>query len=293
MENEICTQLKAFISNHLNLPSPLQQIEWDSLGIPLFVKRDDLIHTVISGNKWRKLYGHLETFKGGQFDGIVSMGGAYSNHLHAMSHICFHLKIPCVCLIYNQGSVEQTVTISDCLKWQSKCISITRSYASQLRMLNENFIRFEAKNFMWVPEGGGGAAGLIGIQKLVAELPEDFDQAENLILCGCGTGTTIRGLLDHTNHVKIASKRVVRSAVYDFENHPRILWLDGNIPHKFSKLDAELELFINEFQEQQRILLDRIYTGPLLKAFSNEHSLHSFRKILFIHTGGLQGNRIS
>ncbi|MBK9108506.1 MAG: hypothetical protein IPM92_09100 [Saprospiraceae bacterium] len=282
---------KDFISDHLHLPSPLQQINWSSIGIQLSIKRDDLIHAVISGNKWRKLCGHLEIYKQGNFDGIASMGSAYSNHLHAMSFVCFQLKIPCTCLIYNQGTMELSVTLRDCLNWQAKCTSITRSYASDLRTHSENYLEIGGKNLMWIPEGGSGDAGEMGIRQLIAELPEDLDHAEHLLICGCGTGTTIRGILNHTKHLQIASKRVVRSAIYDFENHPRMNWIGGNHSHQFSKMDAELELFMKTFQAEQGILLDRVYTGPLLLSFSKEYNLHSFQKIYFIHTGGLQGNR--
>jgi 1-aminocyclopropane-1-carboxylate deaminase len=63
----------------LQIPSPLQKVEyadWNKNGIEVYFKRDDLIHPSISGNKWRKLYGHLQKFQEGNYCGIITFGGA-------------------------------------------------------------------------------------------------------------------------------------------------------------------------------------------------------------------------
>lgn len=280
------------ISTYLNLPSPIELVDWTSLGIRLHVKRDDLIHPVISGNKWRKLSGHLDVYKHGEFEGIVSMGSAYSNHLHALSYVCFQLNIPCTCFIYSHGPFEDNPTLADCLSWNSKCTSITRVQAAQLRSHMDNSLEVEGKKRMWIPEGGGGANGELGIRQMVSEFPEDFDQSDHLVLCACGTGTTLKGMLNDTKNLFIASKRVVRNAVYDFDKSTRLIWMEPEALHKFSKVNEELELFINGFKHQTGIMLDCVYTGPLLFSFSKEQHLHAFNKIYFIHTGGLQGNRM-
>ena len=84
----------------LLLPSPEQKLFIPHLNHEIIFKRDDLIHPIVSGNKWRKLKYHLTAFEESKKKCIVSIGGAHSNHLHALSYLCFQLQIPCKLLIY-------------------------------------------------------------------------------------------------------------------------------------------------------------------------------------------------
>ena len=88
------------------LPSPLQQIQdplIEEKQINLYIKRDDLIHESISGNKWRKLKYNLETLKE---DSILTFGGAFSNHVAACAAICHDLNIKSIALIRGEESEE-------------------------------------------------------------------------------------------------------------------------------------------------------------------------------------------
>ena len=91
----------------LQIPSPLQKVDfstWNKNGIEVYFKRDDLIHPSISGNKWRKLYGHLQKFNDGNYSGILTFGGAFSNHIIAVAAACNLLKIPCIGII--RGEID-------------------------------------------------------------------------------------------------------------------------------------------------------------------------------------------
>ena len=81
--------------------SPLSPLDLSYYGIKneVFIKRDDLIHPIISGNKWRKLRLNIAKYKSSCFKGVISMGGAFSSHILALSYVCFKKDIPCVLLI--------------------------------------------------------------------------------------------------------------------------------------------------------------------------------------------------
>ena len=81
-----------------SLPSPLQKLDLSVFGVDqqVYVKRDDLIHTVVSGNKWRKLKQNIDYFSKSYKKGIISLGGAYSSHVLALSFLCKQQNIPLV-----------------------------------------------------------------------------------------------------------------------------------------------------------------------------------------------------
>lgn len=117
--------------------SPLQKLDLSYYGIKnqVYVKRDDLIHPIISGNKWRKLKYNLKYFNSISKKGIVSIGGAYSSHILALSYICKVHSIKCVLLVRG----EQTSPLNDILK---KC----QSYGAIVEYINRN----NYKNQKWI-----------------------------------------------------------------------------------------------------------------------------------------------
>ena len=79
-----------FVPMQLHLPSPIQQLVeplYEKMGVEVFVKREDLIHPLISGNKWRKLKYSLQKAAEEGKQHIVTFGGAYSNHVLATAAV--------------------------------------------------------------------------------------------------------------------------------------------------------------------------------------------------------------
>ena len=100
MKNSIVLSPLEPLLKVLNLPSPLQELELSHHSdYQVFIKRDDLIHPYISGNKWRKLKYNLLHFMEGSYDGIISFGGPFSNHLVALATSCNILDLPCLGLV--------------------------------------------------------------------------------------------------------------------------------------------------------------------------------------------------
>lgn len=284
--------LKTLVSKiNLKLPSPIDSIFLKS-GKELMIKRDDLIHPIISGNKWRKLKFHLLEFYSSGKQSIVSMGGAYSNHLHALAYCCNALSIPCRLFVYGNHSSSLTPTLKDAQTWDAQCMSISRAKAHDLRIRPELCNDLLAPDDYWIPEGGGGNPGIKGFKSLMDELPVDFDKQQHLVLCACGTGTSISGLLKYSKHFDLKSLKVVRSARYPFIENPRFSWINDTGLKKFAWTSTHLLEYYQQFYEEYGIVLDKVYTGPLLCSFLYNQDPLDYSKILFIHSGGLQGNRI-
>ena len=277
--------------NELRIPSSLDRLHIPDFKAELWIKRDDLIHPIVSGNKWRKLSFHLKAFLNGPFKGLVSMGGPHSNHLHALNYTAHLLGIPCVNLMYGWNYGFQTSTISDSISWDVKCIAISRIQAEKLRQMQLGHGDFGYADWYWIPEGGGGELGIMGAMEILKEIPEKMDHKETIILCACGTGTTISGLLNSSRYLKIGSMRRVRNAHYNFESDPRFFWIPDTSSVRFGKVDSGLLSFIEDFGIKTGIPLDIVYNGPLMRAYLARSSELHFNQIVYIHTGGLQGNR--
>ena len=108
--------------------SPLQELDLSFYGIDnlVYIKRDDLIHNVISGNKWRKLKYNLQYFQSISKHGIVSMGGAFSSHILALSYICNEYKIPCTLLVRGEPSLPVNNILKQCLSFNARIKYINR-----------------------------------------------------------------------------------------------------------------------------------------------------------------------
>ena len=285
-------QLIQDLLSTLMLPSRLDEIHLDEIQRSIFIKRDDLIHPVISGNKWRKLDGHIQEFIRSGANRMVSMGGVHSNHLHALAYVSNFLKCSCDLLVYGWHDAILTPTLKDAMNNSANLHSLTRSEAQQIRNQGIGTISDKWTDAYWIPEGGGGDTGSIGMAKLVHEMPDDFDQEENLLLCPCGSGTSLFGLLEFTKKIQVVSLKNVTKASYPQLINSRLHWIQTNPPKSFGKVNPQNLSFVKDFKARYKIELDLIYTAPLMQAFLNSGLSKEYNKIYFIHTGGLQGNRI-
>ncbi|MEP7196944.1 MAG: pyridoxal-phosphate dependent enzyme [Saprospiraceae bacterium] len=269
------------------LPSPCEKLNLP-FGLPeIYCKRDDLIHPVISGNKWRKLEGHLAHYFQNNYVGIVTVGSIHSNFLHAIAYVAFKLKIPLRIYYYGVGDIGKSPVIKDLVNWNSEIFPIQRNY------LGSNFLQdiSTERNSYFIPEGGGGILGEIGISKLVSELGGQLDKSENAVLVATGTGTTIRGIMNNTTNLHALTYTPVKSMEGIIVDN-RIKYIFLKSPIKFGGYSEELMEFILNFYKEHKILLDPIYTSVLMKCFiENPDCTIPFSKVYFIHTGGLQAWR--
>jgi 1-aminocyclopropane-1-carboxylate deaminase len=277
-----------FEFNALNLPSPMEEIFdecWNSKGIQVFVKRDDLIHPIISGNKWRKLKNYIQTFSLNEHSGILSFGGAYSNHLFALAFAGHSLGFSTVGIVRGEelNSASNTY-LKQMNEWGMKLHFVTRSH------YRDKLIPYEYENYLYIPEGGYGSQAIDGMDNLVNELPSC-----DAIYCAMGTGATAIGMARATS-VPVTGILTLNNEA-EIEEHlmnfpaANLKIDDSYIFGKYAKSNADLDLFCKEFSEKHRIPIEPIYTGRMFYALfdhiKNGH-IAPDSKLVAIHTGGLK-----
>ncbi len=285
--------------------SPLQRLEHELFTqkkIQLWIKRDDLIHPIVSGNKWRKLkYVLQEALKLG-CQGFVSMGGPYSNHLHALAWVVQTLNIPVRAFIRGECPAILNPTLKDITDWGMLVEYVSRSEYRELRTLGiqSPLLKLKSSEY-WIPEGGSLTLALSGVAEMVSEIEVDFD-----VLCTpCGTGTTLAGVLTGLNpQQKALGFSALKGGDFLRQDVMQMLTPDQKYPDwdilldyhfgGFAKKNADLIRFMQTFKARFDIQLDPVYTGKMFYGLIDLIEQDYFTpgtRIVALHTGGLQGNR--
>ena len=257
------------------------------------IKREDLIHEHISGNKWRKLKGYIEKIQTGKHRGIITFGGAFSNHIHATAAAGRHFNIPTVGIIRGEYD-DHNPTLRFAANQGMDLRFVTRSaYREKQQHEDIQKIVGEHPDHLIVPEGGSGLLSLVGLQELAQEIQSLPDP--DIVTVAAGTGMTASGLVKYQDrlvtvisalksiHLKAEIEKVT-SKSFDF-------CLDYHFGG-YAKVTVELVQFINEFRENTNIPLDPIYNGKAIYGVMNmvnKGLIKSGSTVLHIHTGGLQG----
>ncbi len=292
----------ALLEQHFK-PSPLTQILDPALAaypVELWLKRDDLLHPIISGNKWRKLKYLLNHALSLDCDTLISMGGAYSNHLHALAYAGHCLGLNTIGLIRGEQPAQLTPSLLDMQAWGMKLQFVSRSEYRQLRhYLHWQDLPGLTINQYWIPEGGAQPLALQGVGELITEI----DMAYDHLCVACGTGTTLSGIIAAApKQAAITGFAVFKHAEFLNQDVARLLWQpqdNWQINHDyhgggFAKSSAELLAFIARFQQATQIAIEPVYTGKMLFGIYDLLSKGYFQanqRIIAVHTGGLQGNR--
>ncbi len=294
------------LENQFN-PSTLTQIFTPLLAqkeIELWIKRDDLIHPVISGNKWRKLKYILNHALTLNAHTIVSMGGAYSNHCHALAFAGKQLNLKAKAYIRGERPKKLNPTLQDIIDWGMELTFISRSEYRQLRdFKKQDDLPTLQKGEYWLPEGGSTKLALRGVGGIINEIELAYD-----FLCvPCGTGTTLAGLINSApTHSQVIGFSALKGADFLVKDVKKILGKDKSNRLNwsiqldyhfggFAKYNNDLLLFIEDFNKQHNIEIEPVYTGKMFYGLFDLIRQDYFRpgqKIVAIHTGGLQGNRL-
>ena len=288
------------------MPSPVQEIKEDLFskkGVRVFVKREDLNHPVISGNKWRKLKYNLKEAKRLGHKKILTFGGAYSNHIHAVAGAG---------KIYNFETIgvirgEEVLPLNDTLAYAKSC-GMTLHYLnrSDYRLKNDQAVKHALQLFFGesyiIPEGGTNNLAIKGCTEIIKELTEAYDH----YCLSIGTGGTISGVIDGLNGkasvIGFSSLKGsfltsdIGSILSEYSGKVYNNWQVNNDYHfgGYGKAKPELLQFMSAFENRHNLLLDPVYTGKamygLYDLIHNDH-FDPGQKILFLHTGGLQGRK--
>lgn len=283
----------------LNIPSPLQQLGVIKNGIELFVKREDLIHPLFGGNKWRKLKYNLTGFRQGQYKTLITFGGAFSNHIAATAYACDYYKIKAVGIIRGEMQDMDNPT----LKAARGSGMIIHNIPKKEYSLKDNSVLVQdiIKNYdkpLLLPEGGSNLHARKGVMELIDEI-EDVDSFD-FIFVPAGTGMTASGIISGLNGrsyayvVNVLKNKSLNSVIAN-----NLLGLNQNwkVLHDYSfggyaKVNEDLKGFNSAFWKQYGILLDPVYNAKAMYALFDlviKEQLPPDSRLLYIHTGGLQG----
>jgi 1-aminocyclopropane-1-carboxylate deaminase len=279
--------------------SPVHQIKneiFDEQGIAVFIKRDDLIHPIISGNKWRKLKYILKKAQAENKNHLVTFGGAYSNHLLATAAAAAQFGFKSTGIV--RGEPVNNDTLFLCRLHGMELIFTDReSYRDKPALFSKHFAHYPGAFF--IDEGGASAEGARGCSELIDELTETYDH----IFCACGTGTTAGGILNGIKSRQLTTQfhaipvlkngNFMRDEINQFLLEPIDFHLHTDYHFGgYGKTEPRLIEFISQFVAHTGILIEPVYTGKMLYAIYDLAAKGYFKpgeRILAIHSGGIWG----
>ena len=258
--------------------------------VQIDVLRLDKIHPVISGNKWFKLKYHLDNFNAGNFAGILTFGGPWSNHIVATACACYLHKITCIGIIRGEKPPQLSSALVDAINYSMELKFISRrNYRDKSDEKFLETIEKEFPGYYIIPEGGAGVDGEKGASEIY-DLVTHTNYSH--IVCAVGTGTMFNGIKKAAKGEDVIGI-VVLKGWQNNDNH-----VPGNLVHDYhfggyAKFDQRLIGFMNDFFRRAHIPTDFVYTGKLAYAIYDlvkKDQFNTGSKILMIHSGGLQGN---
>ncbi len=281
------------------LPSTIQKINYNvytDAGIEVYIKRDDLIDPVVSGNKWRKLkYTLIDCIQQGK-NHIITFGGAYSNHLPAVAKVCNDLGLKASAFVRGaELTANSNSHLQYCHAQRMELIFVERQlYKNKEDLVHQHCNN--ANNIYIVDEGGRGELGAKGCEDIITETDIIFD---HIFVC-VGTGTTLAGIANAANHKfskTIINGIVVLKGAEEIENDIRELCSQNNwkLHHDFhfggyGKTNNELDAFIENYIAETGIPVEFVYTGKMffaLEELIKKDYIKKGQKVLVVHTGGV------
>lgn len=291
------------------IEAPLEplRLPWlEQAGVEAAILRLDLLDPLISGNKWFKLYGHLQQALAEQRRGLLSLGGPHSNHLHALAAVGQRCGLPTVGLL--RGPERDSPTLTDLRQMGMKLHWLTRSEYRERRQA-EFWAPWRAlyPNYQFIAEGGGGALGLVGCAQITALIDaqlaalgwSDYQQ----LWLAVGSGTTLAGVAQRlsTEHqltgvLAVPQRFGVERTLASMLHSVRCAWqLLAGAEQGFARCNAERLEFLNQCQQHSGVPLEPVYLAPLLWTL-REQVLAGYlapgTRLIVVHGGGLQGARV-
>ncbi len=280
-------------------PSPLQLIDDPLLKdypVKLYIKRDDLIHPEITGNKWRKLKYNLIEAREKGFKSLMTFGGAFSNHIYATSAAGKEFGFETTGIIRGE---ELTPTSNEILMF-SKINGMNLIFLPRLNYgFKDKIARQYKDDFYVIPEGGSNEFAIKGVVEMMDEIYAEI--TPNVVCVAAGTGGTLAGIVvglrgetkalgfavlkDKGLMYNFVSKLLTEEREFDITN--------DYIFNNYGRTTPELIEFIIEFEKRNpTIKLEQVYTGKMMFGVYEMIQKGKFKAgttICVIHTGGLRG----
>ena len=266
--------------------------------ISVQIKREDLIHPFISGNKFRKLKYNLLQAKVENHETLLTFGGAFSNHIAAVAFAGKEQGFKTIGIIRGEelrGKISENPTLKfaeDC-GMQFEFVS-REDYRYKNQTLFLENLKKKFGDFYLIPEGGTNALAIKGCEEILTENDSTFDY----ICCSIGTGGTISGIINsilpHQKVLGFPSLKgdFLKDEIRNFVKNDNWELITDYHFGGYGKVNEEFIQFINHFYSQNQIPLDPIYTGKMVFGVIDLIQKNYFpakSKILLIHTGGMQG----
>jgi 1-aminocyclopropane-1-carboxylate deaminase len=257
----------------LRLPSPVEEIDVGR-GVRLLLKRDDLIHPDLPGNKWRKLRHNVAAARAAGHCTLLTFGGAYSNHLQATAAAGHHLGFRTVGVV--RGEEHRPL---------NPVLAAAVAHGMTLRYVDRSTYRHHPPGFLdalrgefgdpyVIGEGGANALAVRGCAELVAEIEVGFD----VICCAVGTGATLAGIATAlTGGQRAVGVSVLKGGGFLVDEVRRLQQEYGHVTANwsietefhfggFARTTPELDAFVADFRARHGITLDRVYEAKMMYA---------------------------
>lgn len=280
-------------------PSPLQKIEDPILKdfpINLYIKRDDLIHPEITGNKWRKLKYNLIEAREKGFENLMTFGGAFSNHIYATAAAGKEFGFKTTGIIRG----DELTPLSNEILMYSKINGMDLIFLPRLNYgFKDKITRQYRDDFYVIPEGGSNELAIKGVVEMMDEIYEII--TPDYVCVAAGTGGTLAGIVSglraETEAIGFAvlkDKGLMWNFVSKLTTNGKEFDLTNDyIFTNYGKTTPELIDFIMQFEERNpNIKLEQVYTGKMMYGVYDMIQRGEFREnstIVVIHTGGLRG----
>ena len=266
--------------------------------VELYIKREDLLHPEVSGNKFRKLKYNIAEALASNASKVLTFGGAYSNHIAATAAACRIAGLEAIGVIRGEEIIEKYLENPTLRKAAKDGMSFDFVTRADYRRKEEQAFIEELKvkfgDFYLVPEGGTNRLAIQGTREILTAADSDFD----FVCTAVGTGGTIAGIIESAQpHQVVVGFPALKGEFLEKDICKFVTRDNWKLIHAYTfggygKFTKELLAFIQHFKQTTGILLDPVYTGKMLYGIIEEIKKGSFpagAKILAIHTGGLQG----
>lgn len=294
---------------------PMQPLQWQlarRYGVDVVVRRDDLVDTRLSGNKFYKLFYNLKQAASLGHQTLLSFGGAYSNHLYALAAAGRDFGFSTIGVVRGERPLVLSPMLQDAERWGMQLHFVSRSdYRDRDSSAFSELLVRRYGDFYRIPEGGANALGLEGAQVMGWALQQQMKGDYSATCLACGTGNTMAGVAAGIVDTSAAQAIVLGFSVLKGEGGlaESIIAQQQSLGVKLAnwrlisgfhgggygkKLPEAMQNFSGEFERETGLCLDPVYTAKMCWGVSQLLARHYWprgSRLVLIHTGGLQGRR--
>lgn len=297
--------IKALQDAVLQKPVSLQTIDRAAnraANIDWHMLRLDQVDHELSGNKLFKLLPYLQQAQAQGSRHLLSFGGMHSNHLYALAQAGKRCGFNTIAVVRGYAAQAETPTLKD-LKTLGMQIHFAgrEEYAKRYEANYQADLSKRYNHALVINEGGAGAQGVEGAQLMADFICRHLPQMPDYLVIPAGTGTSFLGLLNCATLQKCHMLAVAAlhncQSLYELAQtsiHPHWQIVDGFQCGGFAKVNSDLAKFMQDFEREQSLVLDPVYTGKMCFAIEQlieRGSIKAGSRVVSLHTGGLQGRR--